>query len=113
MPVPSSIDTSSHGITRCSTSTISSNGPRYRQPTSSEPGFRSSSVSSGYRLTATHSPLARLPYSSFGLTAAATLAGSGPGVVVQITTGSLGRARGGDRAERDGTGRGADEPGNP
>jgi hypothetical protein len=100
MPVPSSSVTSSQATTRCSTSepgSSVSNGPSYRQPTSSTPVSVCANVSSGYRATATHSPFERRPYSASGFTAAATFAGSVHGVVVQITSDSPLRSSSGSR----------------
>ncbi len=57
-------------MTRCSTSPpgpSSSNGPRYVSPTSSSPRARRTKRSSGYRATATHSPLSTQPVLGVGL----------------------------------------------
>src|SRR5206468_11566832 len=93
------------GITRCVTPASAarwSNGPSYSSPTSSAPGTVRTSLASGLRDTAHHSPSSVRPYSASGLTAAATLAGSVHGVVVQTTNDSPSRSLSGKRTNSDG-----------
>ena len=102
MPVPSSSDTSSHGMTRCSIALLGRRGRRRgrgrgvrRAP---RPARRRATKSAPGRCTAAYqSPSAMRPYSASGRTAAATFAGSVHGVVVQTTSDSPSASASGKR----------------
>ena len=106
MPVPSSSETSSHGITRWTTPSCAgkwSNGPLVLQPDELRAAL--ALLEMLLRIAVDRDPLADVvprPYSASGLTAAATFAGSVHGVVVQTTSDSPSRPRNGKRTKSDG-----------